>query len=294
MTAVAETIDDSKLRFVFMENNPFRNVTRLELVFYKPDENEFKKYLAEMISRFENDNVKLAKDLKMAREALNSVEKKMKEKIRFMESDYGELKGNYDSVYREKCYVEDEVVNKRKEIENLEKKIVEYEKRIAEHEYSRERMRMAEIKSQKEKNLLEELGEKVEKLEIELESKEKNGKRFKEEIRLLKNKESDYEDLRKTHKEEIERNKRERDERGKKIKKYESVFKEMKSDINKQNEEIEALKRENKDLQKKLENSQSVYNYLYNKKGEKGNMNDSEDSSLFSSVHPESPPRKEM
>lgn len=294
MAAICDTIDDSKIRFTFVENNAFKNLTRLELIFYKPGEHEFKKYLAEMITKFENDNVKLARDLKMAKETLASAERRAKEKLAAVESDCAEMKHGYDRIYMEKAVAEDEVDRLKKEAVRLEKKVIECEKKIGDYEFESEKMRIAEIKSGKEREMIGKLKERLEGLEADLEARERSNKKLREDIKNLKIKEQDLEDIKAARKDEGEKNRKERDETKKKVKRLESLITDLKGELAKISGENEKIRHENRELAKKLENSQSVYNYFYKKKTEKGGSNESDESSLFSTLQPETPPRKEL
>lgn len=281
---------DLSFRFVFMENNSFKNVPRLELIFYKPDENEFRRYLSDTISRIETDNYKLSKENKTIKEITAQKEKEIKYKLKALESDYESLRNDYNKIYKENCVIEEESSKYKKEIEDYEKKIIDLERKINEMEIDKEKNRMSEMKMERNKELISELEEKVENLKDENKEKDKIIRKMKEEIKDYKSKKDENDVFIDEVRDELKKFKKEKEEKNKKIKGMEEMIKDLEKEVNEKDKIIKEMKSENSNLGKRLENAQSVYNYFHNKKVEQENK-DSNESSMFSSIQPESPPR---
>lgn len=80
----------------FIENSDFRNICRLELKFSKPEDTQFKRYLGDLITRMENDNIKLIKENSILRDRCLNGDRELKDKIRYMESENIELRRRYE------------------------------------------------------------------------------------------------------------------------------------------------------------------------------------------------------
>lgn len=274
ITAVVSEITNTTFKFSFIENNSFRNVTRLELIFYKPDDNEFKRYLKDVIDRFESDNVKLIKENTAMKDRLFNYERDSKN----VKSDYNTLKNDYDKIYKTNCLLEDENEKLKNELAKSNKELLHFEKMKNEIEYEREKYKINENKNIKNKELIGELENKIAELNDELKNKERMLRNIKDDVNKI-------DDL----KDDLKSVKKDRDEKLKKSKQLEEKVKDLKIMNEKLNYKIEDLSKENTLLIKKLENAQSVYNHFYKRKNDSQDV--SEESSLFNSINPESPPR---
>lgn len=287
MTAFLEKINEN-IKFSFVENNAFRNITRLELMFYKPDENEFRRYLSESIARYEYDNVRVIKENNVLRESMKSKEEGYIIRISGLESEYNELKNEYDSLYNKLCTAE----NRNGELigtnNKLESKILGMEKRIGELEIDNEKLKLEYMKKEKNDEMIENMKDKIDSLQDTVRSLERQNKKLKDENKDINSKHKDIIDLENDYKEEIKRLKKEKDERGKKVKGLERMIDEQKYRLNEQIELCKRMENERNEMKNKLENAQSVYNHFYRKNTDKDM---SEDSTFEMSIKPESPPR---
>ncbi|KAM0676113.1 Spindle assembly abnormal protein 6 [Gurleya vavrai] len=285
--------NDQIIKLSFIENDSFRNITRLELMFYKPDESEFRKFLGESIKRYEVDNVKLIKENGVLKDKLKDNEKRFSEKIEYVEREMNEVSSKNEKLYRENCLLIDEnekIKMERKEKKENEKKVLELERKISEMDLDFEKMKIKEIKDEKNRRIIDELNCKIERMENDLNENLELNQNLKSEIRdlkqNLKEKDKKYDDIRG----DIKKTKKEKEEKNRKMRDLENRLHEIEKECSEKNNSIKNFEKENIELKKKLENAQSVYNHFYTKKIEKPSPQKSDDTSLFSSIEPESPP----
>lgn len=287
MTAYLEKINEN-IKFSFVENNAFRNITRLELMFYKPDENEFRRYLSESIARYEYDNVRVIKENSVLREGMKAKEESFRVRIASLEGEYNEIKNEYDGLYNKFCTLETRNGELKETNERLESKVLGLEKKIGEIEIENERLRIECMKKEKNDEYVEELRDKIESLESTVKNLERLNKKLKDENKEINSKNKEIYEIENEYKDEIKRLKREKDEKSKKMKGLEKMIEEYKYKLNDQLENYRRLENEMNEMKNKLENAQSVYNHFYRKNTDK---DISEDSGYEMSIKPESPPR---
>ncbi|KAI5149857.1 spindle assembly abnormal protein 6 [Enteropsectra breve] len=273
---------DGKLRF--MENNEFRNICKLELKFTKPEETQYKRYLADLLSRMENDNVKLIKENGILRDKCVNGDRDLKERLRYCESEIQEYKRRIEMVSKENEMLESRVRGKEEEASRISSKIYGIEEENT-------GLKLELEKYQKENKMS--YKEQAEAKEDELQEMVKELKTAREIIIQLKKENDAYKEEKRGHqlnaKQEIEKYSDISD-------KYESVlrkqktaeekYKTAKMELKEKTKELEELALINKSLSKRLENAQNVYNHFYSKK-----VDDTGDaySDTFS-LRPESPP----
>lgn len=284
--------DDSVIKMSLVENDTFKNITRLELLFYKPSEIEFRKYLGDSLKKYESDNIKLIRETTSLRERLKENEKVTKNKIEMLERELNEMAKKSDRLYRENLVLADEKKEETEKMCQKERKIAEIENKLAELEIETEKQKIWEIREEKNKKRIEDLENRIEKYIKELEDKNEMLIKIKEEKREIersyKEKESKYEEMRN----EMRKLKKEKEDRKIKMKEKEDAKNDLEIALEAYKNRIKDIEKENNELKRKLENAQSVYNHFYNKKiGNDSNVK-SEDTSLFDSVEPESPPHK--
>lgn len=138
------------IRFIFVEQNEFRNIVRLELKFKVPDENEYKKYLAETMSRMEVMTIKLKKENVQLKENLRNLEGEKKDRI----DDF--MKRNKmldDTVSRQEKKIlnfEKENADLTDERKNLKNRIIELEKESSTFIYEIEKYKIEEYRKEQE------------------------------------------------------------------------------------------------------------------------------------------------
>ncbi|TBT98599.1 putative SAS-like centriolar protein [Hamiltosporidium magnivora] len=277
-------------KFMFLEKNEFRNIVRLELKFCKPDENHYKNYLSDLITRLETDNIKLIKDNLFLKETVKSGDREMKERLKYLEEDYSNLQKKIERLYKENGSLNAECNEKNREIEKINSKLIQSEKDKASLEYEIEKKRIQEVKNENLIYKLEELDKNNKTMESEINTAndiiKKLNLELKEVKKNLNDKEGGYVNL----KEDINKYKKVSEDLNKKIKILEEKLKNSKEEIKNKENKIKNLELERNNLIKKLENAQSVYNHFYKKNVETDSPNDSDYESVMSSIRPESPP----
>lgn len=274
-------------KFMFVEKSEFRNIVRLEIKFLKPDESHYKRYLSDIISRMESDNIKLIKENGMLKEQCISGDKQMKDRIGFLEEEQASLKSKIERMYKESDRLTNESYTKGMEIKELKSRILDLEKENTSLVYDVEKARLEVVKSKNLEEKNREIEKEVGDLRREIETANEIIRRLREDNGSLKASLEKYEDSGKNTKSENKRLKNELEEVKKKMKSLEEKFKRNKEDLKGKESQIKLLESENQGLSRRLENAQSVYNHFYSKNVERNTF--SEDSSGFS-IHPESPP----
>lgn len=287
MTAHLEKIGEN-IKFSFMENNTFRNITRLELMFYKPDENEFRRYLSESIARYEYDNVRVVKENNLLKESIKSKEDNFRIRISGLENEYNELKKEYDNMYNKYCNLESRNEDLKSMNNKLENKQITFEKRISELEIDNDKLKIECMKKEKDSEQVNDLRLKLETIEDNFRNLERQNKKIKEENKELIKAKMEIDENENEYKNEIKRLKREREDKNKKMKNMQNVIDDYRSKFTEQMENVKRIENEKNEMRSKLENAQSVYNHFYRKKDEK---EISEDSNYEMSIKPESPHR---
>ncbi|KAF7683850.1 Spindle assembly abnormal protein 6 like protein [Astathelohania contejeani] len=279
-------------KFKFIEKNEFRNIIRLELKFFKPDESHYRRYLSDVISRMEGDNIKLIKDNSLIKEQCRCIEKDLQDRIRFLESENNETQRKIEKLYRERDDLMKRVREKEEDNERCQNKIVKLEKEKNKLEYEIEKMKIHEVKIETLNSRIEDLLKRNEELETDINTANDIIKKLRVENKNMKKELEDVLIKQENFENKTNLLKRENDESTRKIKTLEEKNKKLKSDLKEKSSRLETLENENRLLAKKLDDAQSVYNHFYSKKVESvsNNSQSSDSNSIFSSIQPESPP----
>lgn len=279
------------LRFIFIEQNEFKNIIRLELKFNVPDDNDYKRYLAEMISNLEMNNTKLYKENIQIKETIKNIEKETKERV-FELSE----KNQYLS---EKNYKYEKLIetlqNQNKSIieerEKESKRLIEIEKENSNLKYEIEKIKINGIKMEQEIKRNKEIEN--DKIELEKENKISNEiiKKMKEENKkinkLIEEKDEEINEI----KEEKDKNNKFYENYKKQLKEREEKIRKLKESLKAKEDRIRTLEVEKKQINKKMEDAKFVYNHFYGKKEAEqvSDFTDRQDSTF--NFEPESPPR---
>lgn len=277
-------------RFLFIERNDFKNIVRLELKFVKPEEVHYKRYLSDIIYRMESDNIKLIKENSFLKEQCKTGDRELRDKIRYMEMDLKENEKKISGLYRELGNLEEKYLSKSVENDKLIKKNVEYEKELSKLSYELEKIKLRETKNEATSRTVNELSAECKRLSDRLHELEDENKQLEDEIRRTR----DSSESRARENREVRSSnskiKKELEELRERFRGMEEKTKSAKQSLKSAETRIKELEEENRSLRKKLENAQSVYHHFYNKNTE-NNKQESDNSTLFSSIHPDSPPR---
>lgn len=274
--------NENSLRFI--ENSEFRNICKLELKFNKPEENQFKRYLGDLVSRMENDNIKLIKENSILRDRCINGDKEMRDKYRYIEVERDDLKRRYDLITKDFGNLQIQYSSKDDELARINHKLYSLENENTQLRYELEKYQKNNSLSYKEQLNLKE--NEIEDLKREISTANDLIKRTRQENLELKDfKSGNLTELQK----EIDKNEKlqeKYDDLSKKIITSESKMKKLKEENNQKSLKIEELLNNVKSLTKKLENAQNVYNHFYSRKVDDRGDNFSDTFSL----RPESPP----
>lgn len=271
-------------RFMFVEKSDFRNIVRLELKFLKPDESHYKRYLSDIISRMESDNIKLLKENGMLKEQCISGDKQLKDRIGYLEQENSTLKSRVEKLYKESDRLTNESYSKGLEIKDLKTKILDLEKENTSLVYDVEKARIEIVKNKSLDEKNKEMEKDLNDLRREMETANGIIRKLKEDNGSLKTSLEKFEEVGKNTKSENKKMKNELDELKKKLRGVEEKYKKNKEELKNRESQIKQLENENQGLARRLENAQSVYNHFYSKNVDRGNY--SEESSGYS-IHPE-------
>ncbi|EPR79761.1 hypothetical protein SLOPH_1677, partial [Spraguea lophii 42_110] len=199
-------------KFLFVEKNEFRNIVRLELKFDRPEENEYKKYLGDIIRKMEEDNIKFVKENMQLKEQYGNLERDNKKRIKMLEEDYFESKRKIDNLLNMTEELKRNNKDRIKEVEEYKYKIKENDNKMRDLEYEVERYK---IKEQKNDNLIERAEEMVKEIEEkknEIKVANEIIKKLRIEIKEIKNKQDDFSIEREKEKKDIKKIKKENEE----------------------------------------------------------------------------------
>jgi spindle assembly abnormal protein 6 len=279
-------------KFSFVEKNEFRNIVKLELKFSKPDESYYRKYLADVISRMETDNIKLVKENSLIKEQCRNSEREIREKLKYLECDYNDAQRRVEKLYKENKMLSDECSEKSIEIEKYKNKIMTFEKEISNLQYEVEKRKLQDVKNESLNSRIEELMKENDGMEKEIETANDIIKKMKEDLKEARKSNSSLEEEIKDIKEDGSKIKKERENLNKKVRTMDDKLKGLEEELKDRHGRIRTLEQENSALTKKLENAQSVYSHFYSKNIENTPLVHSESNSVYSEIHPESPPHK--
>lgn len=286
---LAAVFSRDNTKFLFIEKNEFKNIVRLELKFIKPEETHYKRYLSDIIYRMESDNIKLIKENSFLKEQCKNGDRDLTDKVKYMEMDMRENEKKISSLYRELGILEEKYLGTSVENDKLIKKNVEYEKELNRLGYELEKGKLKETKHETSAKTLSELNADCKKLTERMRELEEEKNVAVEEIeKLRESNESRLKDN-KEMKSIGSKIKKELEELREKVKSLDEKLKTTRQTLRSSEARVKELEEENKSLKKKLENAQSVYHHFYNKNVE-DNKQESDNSTLFSSIQPDSPP----
>ncbi|KAF9763671.1 Spindle assembly abnormal protein 6 like protein [Nosema granulosis] len=274
-------------KFMFVEKSEFRNIVRLELSFLKPDESHYKRYLSDIISRMESDNIRLIKENGMLKEQCLNGDKQMKDRMGYLEEELSSHKTKIERLYKESDRLTNENYNKGMEIKDLKNKVLSLEKENTNLSYDVEKAKLEIVKNKNFEEKNKEIEKEVQELRKEIDTANEIIRKMREENLNLKTSLEKHEDSGKGVKNENKKLKSELDDLKKKYRGLEEKSRKNKEDLKQKEAQIKQLENENQGLSRRLENAQSVYNHFYSKNIDRNTF--SEDSSGYS-IHPESPP----
>lgn len=268
----------------FIENTEFRNIVKLELKFSKPEESQYRRYLGDIISRMESDNVKLIKENSLLRDRCRNGDRELREKVSYMETETVKLRRMLEMSQQECRSVQEHAGGREEEITRLTNKIYSLENENAQLRYEVERYQRDNSVSIKEQ---------LRTKESEMEELSKEISTANEIIRKLRQENGDLKQFKTNNLEsvqkEADRNEElsvKMEEAQKKMAQLEGKYKKLKEEVKEKTQKIDELSENNKMLTRRLENAQNVYNHFYSKKIEDHTDNFSDNFSL----RPESPP----
>lgn len=266
-------------KFLFVEENDFRNIVRLELKFSKPNESHYKMYLGDIIGRMETDNVRLIKENGMLREKCRNGEKELRDRIRYLEEEVGASQRKIDKLHRE-----NEVLTEKNS------RMYELEKENTRLQYELDKLKLQDVKNSGLIDRAQGLETENEALKGELATANEIIRKYTEEMAQMRNTIGGNDEAVKDLRSENRRYKSEAEEMRKKLKTAEEKMRKARDDGKASETRIRELEIENTGLIRKLENAQNVYNHFYSKNVEnEAPTNYSENESVFS-ITPESPP----
>lgn len=282
--------DKDSDRFIFVEQNEFRNIVRLELRFKVPDENDYKRYLADMISRMEVTGVKLRKENVQLKESLRNLENEMGTRVadltgrnRVLDERLCRIKSKMESVEKEN----DSLVGEREE---LKKRMVEIEKENSTYKFEIEKKKIEEYKKEQEFLRLKEVEECKNGLEKEVKVANDIIRKLRDDLKRQNESKEDMSETIERFKDENEKLMKSNEDTKKNAKEKEDKIRGLKENLKRKDEKIKNLEMDKKQLIKKMEEAKFVYNHFYKKReGEISSVSESQNSTF--SVHPESPPR---
>lgn len=250
---------DKQILMQFVEQDDFKNIVKLELMLKKPDEFQYRKYLGDLLSRMEKDNVTLIKENKILREKA--------------------IKGDQDKISRIKYLeIENVEIKKRLELMNEELNSIEYKYNAEREEFYSDKSKLNELQKINAQLTYEMESYKKSNYKEKLEEQEKETNRWKNKIdeteEKYKNVLSELDEMKRS-KRKLEKDleteygaKLSVDEIKSKLAHLEVRMKTYKTESKERKEKIDQLQSENKSLVKKLENAQNVYNHFLKTKVE--------------------------
>jgi spindle assembly abnormal protein 6 len=277
-------------RFLFVEKDEFRNIVRLELKFFKPDESHYKMYLGDIIGRMESDNIKLIKENGMLRDKVRGGEKDLRDKIRYLEEELGSSQRKSKALYEENERLASREGSVATELNNLTVRTHELEKENARLSYECDKLKLQEVKNAGLSEKSEALERENKMLRDELTTANEIIRKYTEEAEKAKASAADNEEAVRELRSEGKRHKSEQEESRSRIKTLEERNKKLKEEAKSKDARIKELETENLGLVKKLENAQNVYSHFYNKSVKSPPIGNYSDNESAFSIHPESPP----
>lgn len=278
-------------KFSFVERNEFRNIVRFELKFVKPEEVEYKRYLADVVGRLEADNVRLVRDNMQMKERIRCGDRESQGRIKALESDYCEAQEKIEKLYREIDRLEREKSQKDEEMSKIRSDNKRVEAEASDLRRELEKRKVNDVKNEGLVLRLEETERLNENLEKEISIANGIIKKLKSENRNLKDKlESNEVEITETKKYKSKA-KKEIDELKRTNRAVEEKCSKLKENVLKLENNLKNAEEEKHALMKKLENAQNVYSHFYTKNNDEESVQQSEINSGISSIQPESPPR---
>lgn len=277
-------------KFLFVEDDEFRNIVRLELQFSKPNESHYKMYLGDIIGRMESENVRLVKENGMLREKCKSGERELKDRIRYLEEEIGTSLRKIDKLHKENETLTIKNNNRGSEIDGMNAKIHELEKENTRLHYELDKLKLQDVKNSGVVERAKELENENETLRAEVSTANEIIRKYNEEMAQMKGSLNSNEETVRELRSENKRYKSEIEETRKRLRVAEDKAKKTKENGKANETRVKELEAENKELLRKLENAQNVYNHFYSKNMENPvSVHYSENESALS-ITPESPP----
>ena len=255
LTATMVSTKETQFTLQFIEQTEFRNLIKLSLVFNKPEEYQYRKYLGDLLTRMENDNIKLIKENKILREKAIRGDKTLQDRVKYLDETNSEMKKRIELINDELTTLEVKYNQERTDFCQKYQRFEELEKENAQLNFELESFKKMDYKT------------KYEEIVTSLQQKEKELMSSKELTNKLINENKDL----KKHIESVEEKIKADFGEGtsfkdvkEKIDHLETKIKNYKNEIKEKKIKIENLVLETKSLKKKLENAQNVYSHFYN------------------------------
>ncbi|KAI4292980.1 spindle assembly abnormal protein 6 [Pancytospora philotis] len=282
VSKLSATFNDGVLRFI--ENGEFRNICKLELRFAKPDDTQYRRYLADLLARMEGDNVKLIKENAVLRDRCANGDRELKDRLRATEAEMAECRRRYELQNKDLAGLEARCREKEDELARLSARLFEMEGENSQLKYDLEKYQRDNSQSFREQ---------LKAREDELEASLKEVKVANEIIKEIRRENSELKGQKLESLSSLQKETEKNEELGEKFgavsKKYKALedkYKALKEDSRAKASKLQEIEKSNKVLSKELENAKNVYNHFYSKKVDEANDNYSETFTL----RPESPP----
>lgn len=281
------------LRFIFIEQNEFRNIVRLELKFNVPDDSDYKRYLAEMISNLEFNNTKLYKENIQIKESLKTIENEMSTRVKDLSHRNSELSDRCNNIQTalDKTTIDNESLIEQQQKDS--KKLIDIEKENSNLKYEIDRIKIEQFKKDSEIKRIKEIEIQKEELEGEIKTANEIIRKMREETRRLQKEREEKDEILEETEQDRQKNLKSADQLKKQIKEKDEKIKKMKEALKQKDDKIRSTEMEMKSLSKKMEDAKFVYSHFYKKKDadqiDQASSISERDSGF--NIEPESPPR---
>lgn len=278
---LSATFAEGVLRFI--ENGEFRNICKLELRFRKPEETQYRRYLGDLLSRMESDNIKLIKENAVLRDKCINGDREAREKMRYLESETADYKRRMEMQGGDMGLLESRLARKEEETAQLSSRIFALETDNSQMKYDLEKFQKDNSQSYKE--LLRGREEELETALKDIKTANEIIKRLRGENEELRNSKGSLAEKAGREASAVRELTEKLSAATKKLKAVEEKYKELKETSKGCATKMKEFKASNKSLQKNLDNFQNMYSHILGRK-----IDDPADSfpDVYS-AHPESP-----
>lgn len=290
-------LDRDSLKFIFIEQNEFRNLIRLEIQLSLPDDNDYKKYLSEMIGNLEKTNVRLYKENIQLKENYKNVENDTYNRIKELSRKNNDLfqKNSNLEINLEKYEKENKTLEKEKELDSS--RIIDLEKENNNLKYELDKAKIDLFKRDSEIKRFRTVEQEKSEIEEEIKTANEIIRKMREDTRKINKEKEEKGEICKEYEKERHKLQKQLEQSKKQIRDKEDRLKRLKDAHSAKDDRIRNLELEIKTLTKKMDDTKFVYSHFYRKNDNEqpGKYMDetssvSEPNSNFN-IEPESPPR---